>query len=121
MVLPIAVAAQALAASLHGTTDHLHRNSSSRDVSHALSLITGVAGVGFHLYNILKRTGGFGWVNLFYAAPLGAPVALSLAGILGGLAERVRMAVRRFAVFRRGDSSQGWSPLAFSARPARPG
>ena len=91
MVLPIAVAAQALAASLHGTTDHLHRNSSSRDVSHALSLITGVAGVGFHLYNILKRTGGFGWVNLFYAAPLGAPVALSLAGILGGLAERVRI------------------------------
>ncbi len=91
MVLPIAVAAQALAASLHGATDHRHRVASTRNVSHSLSLTTGVAGVGFHFYNILKRPGGIGWLNLFYAAPLGAPVALSLAGILGRLAERVRI------------------------------
>lgn len=43
----------------------------------------GVAGVGFHAYNVTRRPGGLSWANLFYAAPLGAPAALSLAGLLG--------------------------------------
>jgi hypothetical protein len=53
-------------------------------------LATGLIGTVFHLYNIGKRTGRFSWQNLFYAAPLGAPAALSLSGLLGWAAERVR-------------------------------
>ena len=52
--------------------------------------MTGVVGTGFHIYNIGKRPGGFCWQNLFYAAPIGAPAAISLSGMMGFLAERVR-------------------------------
>jgi len=31
----------------------------------------------------LRRPGGLSWANLFYAAPLGAPAALLLAGVIG--------------------------------------
>ena len=37
-----------------------------------------------------KREGGFSFQNLFYAAPLGAPYALILSGLLGAAAEWVR-------------------------------
>ncbi len=57
---------------------------------YALAGLTGVVGTGFHLYNVGKRPGGFCWQNLFYAAPLGAPAAISLSGLVGFLAERVR-------------------------------
>ena len=45
--------------------------------------VVGVVGFGFHLYNISRRVGGWRWNSLFYGAPIGAPVALSLAGLLG--------------------------------------
>jgi hypothetical protein len=51
------------------------------------ALAVGAAGVAFHSYNIGKRAGGFDMLNLFYAAPLGAPAALSLAGLFGLAAE----------------------------------
>jgi hypothetical protein len=47
---------------------------------------TGLIGLGFHCYNILKRPGGLDALNLFYAAPLGAPAALTLAGLYGVIA-----------------------------------
>lgn len=56
-----------------------------------LALATGTAGTGFHLYNVTKREGGIGFLNLFYGAPLGAPAAIALAG-LAGLAG-VRLAI----------------------------
>ena len=90
MILPLAVAAQALGAGLHGATDHAARPNSTRDLAQAVALVTGLVGTGFHFYNILKRPGGWSWLNLFYGAPIGAPFALSLAGMLGGLAERLR-------------------------------
>jgi len=49
----------------------------------ALALATGAGGFGFHLYNIAKREGGFDLLNLFYAAPLGAPMAMTLTGLAG--------------------------------------
>ncbi|CAM4101164.1 hypothetical protein [Palleronia rufa] len=52
-------------------------------LAHIVSLATGVIGTGFHLYNITKRPGGISWNNLFYAAPIGAPGALAVAGALG--------------------------------------
>ena len=47
---------------------------------------TGLIGLGFHSYNILKRSGELSALNLFYAAPAGAPGALTLAGIHGMIA-----------------------------------
>jgi hypothetical protein len=47
---------------------------------------TGLVGLGFHAYNILKRPGELDALNLFYAAPAGAPAALTLAGLYGVIA-----------------------------------
>jgi hypothetical protein len=47
---------------------------------------TGLAGLGFHAYNILKRPGELSALNIFYAAPFGAPAALTLAGVYGLIA-----------------------------------
>ena len=47
---------------------------------------TGLIGLGFHSYNILKRPGELDALNLFYAAPAGAPAALTLAGLYGVIA-----------------------------------
>jgi hypothetical protein len=47
---------------------------------------TGLAGLGFHSYNILKRPGELDALNLFYGAPMGAPAALTLAGLYGVIA-----------------------------------
>ena len=55
---------------------------------------TGVAGLCFHAYNILKRPSRLSWLNLFYAAPIGAPAALTFAGILGDCAVSIAAAAR---------------------------
>ena len=47
---------------------------------------TGLIGLGFHAYNILKRPGELDALNLFYGAPFGAPAALTLAGLYGIIA-----------------------------------
>jgi hypothetical protein len=51
--------------------------------------VTGAAGLGLHLYNILKRPGHLSASNIFYAAPAGAPAALTLAGAYGLLSARI--------------------------------
>ena len=45
-----------------------------------LAAATGLIGTGFHIYNVGKKAGGFSWQNLFYGAPLGAPMAILLVG-----------------------------------------
>lgn len=90
MYTPIVVSTLSLAASLHGHRDRNAVAHRMRDGVYALAGLTGVVGTGFHLYNVGKRVGGFSWQNLFYAAPLGAPAAISLSGMVGFLAERVR-------------------------------
>jgi hypothetical protein len=60
------------------------------DLAYATAVGIGAGGLAFHLFNLLKRPGGLSWHNLFYAAPIGAPAALSLAGVLGLAARRVR-------------------------------
>jgi len=54
-----------------------------------LALVVGMAGLGFHLSNVLKRPGGLDWLNLFYGAPVGAPAALALAGAIGAASDHV--------------------------------
>jgi hypothetical protein len=90
MYTPIATSALTLLASFYGHKDFTPRAHWARDIVYALAGLTGVVGTGFHLYNVGKRPGGFCWQNLFYGAPLGAPAAISLAGMTGFLAERVR-------------------------------
>jgi hypothetical protein len=90
MLLPIVASAMTLAANLHGAHDETPRASRLRHGVTAASAAVGLAGGGFHLYNVGKREGGFSWHNLFYSAPLGAPYALILAGIMGTAAEHVR-------------------------------
>lgn len=90
MYTPIAVSALSILASFHGQRDRSARAHQARDVVYAAAGLTGVVGTAFHIHNITKRPGGICWQNLFYAAPLGAPAAISLSGIVGFLAERVR-------------------------------
>lgn len=90
MFVPLGSAALSLAASVHGMLDARPQGHRFRERVYTLALTTGLIGTGFHLYNIGKRTGRFSWQNFFYAAPLGAPAALSLSGIIGAAAERVR-------------------------------
>jgi hypothetical protein len=90
MYVPLASAALALGGSLHGTMDRRAARHPLRDGIYALAAATGVAGLGFHAYNINKRPGGWSWLNLFYAAPIGAPFALTLSGFLGRGAEKAR-------------------------------
>ncbi|HEX4171165.1 MAG TPA: hypothetical protein VHY82_01655 [Acetobacteraceae bacterium] len=90
MYVPLVVGALSLAVSGHGVGDRRTGAHAVRDTVYAIAGATGLAGTGFHLYNITKRPGGFSWLNLFYAAPIGAPMALLLSGLLGFTAERVR-------------------------------
>jgi hypothetical protein len=55
----------------------------ARSAVYAAAAVTGLAGFAFHVYDITRRTGGWNWLNLFYAAPIGAPMALNIAGLLG--------------------------------------
>ncbi len=90
MYTPIAVSALTILAAFHGQRDRSERAHQVRDAIYAIAGATGVIGTGFHIYNITKRPGGICWQNMFYAAPLGAPAAISLSGLVGFLAERVR-------------------------------
>jgi hypothetical protein len=90
MYAPLVSATLALGGSLHGTLDRRAERHPLRDLIYALAAATGIAGLGFHAYNINKRPGGWSWLNLFYAAPIGAPFALTLSGFLGRGAEKTR-------------------------------
>ena len=90
MVLPLVASASTLASSLHGAHDETQQAHRLRHGIAAVSGLIGVVGGGFHLYNVTKRAGGFSWHNLFYGAPLGAPYALILAGLMGTAAEHIR-------------------------------
>ena len=90
MFTPLVVSALTLATSLHGTSDSRPLAHGLRDAIYALAAVTGLVGTGFHFYNVGKKTGGFSWQNLFYGAPLGAPFAILLSGLIGFCSERVR-------------------------------
>lgn len=94
MYTPLLVSALTLATSLHGTADMRPLAHKVRDATYLLAAATGLVGSGFHLYNVGKRVGGFSWQNVFYGAPIGAPMAILLSGLLGFCSERVREAHR---------------------------
>lgn len=90
MYAPLGVSAVTLVASLRDAVTGGAAPPIRRDGLNGLAVVTGIIGTGFHIYNIAKRPGGFSWLNLFYAAPFGAPAALSLTGLLGSAAHRLR-------------------------------
>ncbi|HQT77868.1 MAG TPA: hypothetical protein PLD10_12510 [Rhodopila sp.] len=90
MFTPLVVGSLSLATSLHGLADKRPETHRLRHATYGLSAVTGIVGTGFHVYNVLKRPGGLDWQNLFYGAPLGAPFAILLSGLIGSTAEQVR-------------------------------
>ncbi len=90
MYTPLIISTLSLLASGQGQQDPDAMLSKVRDPIYILTGLTGLAGAGFHLYNVTKRPGGMSWNNLFYAAPLGAPAALVLSGLLGYYSEQLR-------------------------------
>lgn len=90
MYTPLAVSTLSLLASSQGQQDPDPASSRLRNGIYLGTVLTGLAGTAFHFYNVTKRPGGFCWSNLFYAAPLGAPSALVLSGVLGYYSERLR-------------------------------
>lgn len=90
MITPIVTSALTLGISVHGTADRRPAAHLARDATYSLAAATGLVGTGFHVFNVTKRPGGLSWQNLFYGAPLGAPMAILLAGLLGYYSERLR-------------------------------
>ena len=68
--------------------------------AHLLAVAGGMIGTGFHLLNVIKREGGLSWLNLFYGAPIAAPLGLTFAGLFGLAADHVRRS-RRLPFFAR--------------------
>jgi hypothetical protein len=90
MYAPLVSSALSLLAGLHGHADRKAKPHPARDLVFATTALVGLVGTGAHLYNIAKKPGGFRFQNLFYSAPVGAPAALVLSGLLGFLGERTR-------------------------------
>nr|WP_246332020.1 hypothetical protein [Sphingomonas chungangi] len=90
MWTPIVTSALSIGVSVHGHVDGRHGAHPLRDTVYVAAGLTGLVGTAFHIYNVTKKVGGFSWQNLFYSAPIGAPAAISLSGLMGFLGERVR-------------------------------
>ena len=76
------VGSAALVTALRATAGP-RRHRESREAVFAASLATGVAGFLFHLKNVSQRPGGWNSSNVFYGAPMAAPLAAAMAGLLG--------------------------------------
>ncbi len=90
MYTPLVVSSLALAVSAHGVNDKRSEMHRLRDAIYIAAALSGAIGSGFHIYNVSKEPGGIDWQNVFYGAPLGAPAAIALSGVLGAAAERIR-------------------------------
>jgi len=79
-----------LLSSMTLATSVASRERSEATAAHLLAVAGGMIGTGFHLLNVIRREGGVSWLNLFYGAPLGAPLGLTFAGLFGLAADHVR-------------------------------
>ncbi|HTH98499.1 MAG TPA: hypothetical protein VL574_13875 [Stellaceae bacterium] len=100
MWLPLGVSTAVLGVAAHGTADARPAIHRLRDAVYGLAALTGLTGTGIHFWNVSKRVGGWSWHNFFYGAPVGAPMALLLSGLLGLYSERLRDAARAGASLR---------------------
>ncbi|PEQ14008.1 hypothetical protein B2G71_04860 [Novosphingobium sp. PC22D] len=86
MVLPLLSASASLI--INGGGGSFSRKTA--DVVHVAAGAVGLGGLGFHAWNVGRQTGGYRLGNLLYKAPLGAPGALVLTGLLGAIAGALR-------------------------------
>jgi len=114
MFAPLATSALGIAAGARAALGARAPSCARRD-AFALAFLVGAAGLGFHLYNVVKRPGGLGWLNLFYAAPVGAPAALALAGVIGGAADHLATQNGRGAAPRIAGAPAGRALCAIAA------
>ena len=89
MFMPLVSATFNIESSMHGMTARDVDAHPLRTLSYSAAIAVGALGTGFHVYNVTKRVGGFCWENLFYGAPVGAPAALALSGLVGLAADRI--------------------------------
>jgi hypothetical protein len=92
-------AAPLLSSMTLGTSVSAHEQSAATP-AHLLAVAGGMIGTGFHLFNVIKREGRLSWLNLFYGAPIAAPLGLTFAGLFGLAADHVRQS-RRLPFFAR--------------------
>lgn len=88
MFVAPAVAAAVLATATRRALRH-HSPGRVRTAIFGTATLTGVVGFGFHLANISRRTGGWNSANVFFGAPIAAPLAVTMAGLLGIASDRV--------------------------------
>jgi hypothetical protein len=100
MFVAPAVSAAALTTAVTATFNPNDRKR-IRQVVFSASAVTGLIGFGFHLINVSRRTGGLNSANVFHGAPIAAPLAISMAGLLGLAASRVAGRTRSSAVSGR--------------------
>src|SRR5688572_29868534 len=89
-----------LLSSMTLATSLTSRSGSGATPAHVLAIAGGLIGTGFHLFNVVKREGRLSWLNLFYGAPIAAPLGLTFAGLFGLGADHVRR-TRRLPFFAR--------------------
>ena len=80
------------AAALITAVRAVRRPAAAGRVRHAVfasSVITGLVGLAFHARNVSRRVGGWNSSNLLHGAPMAAPLAVTMAGLLGLAASRV--------------------------------
>lgn len=80
---PMYAAPTLAAAALAASAGDRIRRPGLRELAYAGAVGGGLAGTFYHLRNVVERPAGISWLNLFYGAPVGAPAALSLAGLYG--------------------------------------
>jgi hypothetical protein len=84
LLAPALTAAQVAAAASNGPARRIGRR--AEILLSGAAVLAGLVGCAFHVKNVRSRLGGFSWQNLFYGAPLVAPLQLSGQGLLGLLA-----------------------------------
>ncbi len=85
--------------------------------AHLLAVAGGLIGTGFHLLNVIRREGRLSWLNLFYGAPIAAPLGLTFAGLFGLAADHVRRS-RQLPFFARALAMSTAAGLAGTAGEA---
>lgn len=78
-----AVSAVTLAVAAAAAARPRARRSPRNSAVFGLAALAGLVGFGFHLRNTMRRQGGWSWSNVFYGAPIAAPLGIHLAGVLG--------------------------------------
>lgn len=118
MFAPLISSALTLLAGAEGATFGAAGARAFRKNAFAMAVAVGVIGAGFHVYDVFRRPGGLSWLNLFYGAPLGAPAALSVAGVIGLCAERIGVGATRLFGLPAGRALAALSSLALAGTMA---